>query len=151
MDKKQGDLATNRKAFHDYEILETFEAGIILLGTEIKSLRAQSAHIQEAYVTINAQQEAFLKNASISPYKFGNIFNHEEKRERKLLLHKRELLKLRKVTQEKGLTLVPLSLYLSKGLVKLKIGVAKGKKLFDKRQSIKEKEQKRTIDRCLKT
>ncbi len=147
---KEGDLTVNRKAFHDYEILETFEAGIILVGTEIKSLRDGGGNLLDAYITINPKGEAYLKNASIAPYRFGGVFNHEEKRERKLLLHKRELAKLAKVAQERGLTLIPIALYLKNGLVKVKIATAKGKKSYDKRASLKEKEQKREIDRSMK-
>ncbi len=143
------ELVSNRKAFHDYEILETFEAGIILLGTEIKSLRNHGGHLQDAYILISSGA-AILKNASISPYRFGNIHNHEEKRERQLLLHKREIEKLKNATQEKGLTLIPLSFYLKKGLVKVKIGIARGKKAYDKRAALKTKQHKQDIDRALK-
>ncbi|MBM3191546.1 MAG: SsrA-binding protein SmpB [Chlamydiae bacterium] len=144
------DLASNRKAFHDYEILEIYEAGIALWGTEIKSLREGGASLQEAYIKI-LKNEAFLLNAHIPPYHFGNIYNHAEKRERKLLLHGYEIRKLKKAIQEKGLTLIPLSLYLnSKGVCKVKVGVAKGKKLHDKRASIQAKEEKRSIQRELK-
>jgi SsrA-binding protein len=144
------DLATNRKAFHDYEILDTFEAGIVLLGTEIKSLRDHGGSLQDSYVLIS-NGEAFLKNASIAPYKFGNIHNHEEKRSRKLLLHKKEILKLDSLSREKGLTLIPLSMYLKNGFVKVKIASARGKKLHDKRAALKAKEHKRTIDRAMRT
>lgn len=144
------DLATNRKAFHDYEILDTFEAGISLLGTEIKSLRDHGGNLQDAYILI-ASGEAFLKNASIAPYKFGNIHNHEEKRTRKLLLHKKEILKLDALSREKGLTLIPLAMYLKKGFVKVKIATARGKKLRDKRAALKEREHKRAIDRALRS
>ena len=143
------DLVSNRKAFHHYEILETLEAGIVLLGTEIKSLRNHGGNIQDAYVVFH-QGDAYLKNATISPYKFGNLFNHEERRERKLLLHKRELLRLKSMTDEKGLTVVPLAFYLKKGFVKVKLGVARGKKAHDKRASIKAREAQRSINRSLK-
>ncbi len=148
--KRPGELVSNRKAFHDYEILETFEAGIVLLGTEIKSLRDHGGSLQDAYVQVSKGQ-IYLKNANIAHYKYGNIHNHEEKRERKLLLHKKEIKKINTALQEKGLTAVPLGMYLSnKGFVKVKIALAKGKKLFDKRDSIKEREQKRSVDRMLK-
>lgn len=150
MKKKEGDLAVNRRAFHDYEILETFDAGLVLLGTEIKSLRDGGGNLQDGYILITDAGEAFLKNSSIAPYKFGSVFNHEEKRDRKLLLHKRELAKLKKFTQEKGLTLIPLSFYLNKGYVKVKLATARGKKSYDKRASIKEKEQKRAIEKRMK-
>jgi len=143
------DLATNRKAFHDYEILDTFEAGIVLLGTEIKSLRDHGGSLQDSYVLVS-NGEAFLKNASIAPYKFGNIHNHEEKRSRKLLLHKKEILKLDSLSREKGLTLIPLSMYLKNGFVKVKIATARGKKLHDKRAALKEREQKRAINRAMR-
>ena len=143
------DLVQNRKAFHDYEILQTCEAGIVLVGTEIKSLRDHGGTIQDAYVKI-LNGEAFLINASIAPYKFGNIHNHEEKRDRKLLLHKSEIEKLKKALDQKGLTLIPLSLYLSKGRCKVKLGLGKGKKSYDKREAIKKRESNRSIDRLLK-
>ncbi|HNA62357.1 MAG TPA: SsrA-binding protein SmpB [Rhabdochlamydiaceae bacterium] len=143
------DLVSNRKVFHHYEVLETMEAGIVLLGTEIKSLRNHGGNIQDAYVIFH-HGDAYLKNSSIAPYKFGNIFNHEEKRERKLLLHKRELLRLKSMTDEKGLTVVPLAFYLKKGFVKVKLGVARGKKAHDKRAAIKAREAKRSIDRSMK-
>jgi SsrA-binding protein len=143
------ELVSNRKAFHDYEILETFEAGIALLGTEIKSLRDHGGHLQDAYVTISGGI-LLLRNASIAPYRFGSIHNHEEKRERKLLMHKREIEKLRRVSEEKGLTLIPLALYLKKGIVKVKVATARGKKSYDKRAALKTKEHKRSIDRALK-
>ena len=147
--KSESELVSNRRARHDYEILETYEAGIVLLGTEIKSLRDHGGTLQDAYVLID-KREAILKQASIAPYKFGTTFNHEEKRDRKLLLHHYEITKLRKLTEQKGLTLIPLAMYLKKGIVKVKIGVARGKKQHDKRASIKEREEKRTIARILK-
>ncbi len=148
-DKKKSDneLANNRKAFHDYEILDTFEAGIVLVGTEIKSLRNHGGSLQDAYVLID-KNEVFLKNSSIAPYRFGNIHNHEERRTRKLLLHKREIHKLVALTREKGLTLIPIAMYLKDGIAKVKIASAKGKKLHDKRTALKEREHKRTIDRA---
>ena len=147
--KTDSELVSNRRAFHDYEVLETLEAGIVLLGTEIKSLRYHGGSLQDSFVSIE-KGEAFLKNSSIAPYKFGNVFNHEEKRNRKLLLHFYEIAKLKKVIEQKGLTIIPLAMYLKKGLVKVKIAIAKGKKLHDKRASIKEKEQKRSIERAFK-
>jgi SsrA-binding protein len=148
-DKKKPDpeLANNRKAFHDYEILDTFEAGIVLVGTEIKSLRNHGGSLQDAYVLVD-KGEVFLKNSSIAPYRFGNIHNHEERRSRKLLLHKREIDKLVALTREKGLTLIPLAMYLKNGIVKVKIASAKGKKAYDKRAALKEREDKRHIDRA---
>ena len=149
MSKKSGDLVSNRKARHDYEILETFEAGIALLGTEIKSLRDNGGALQEAYIKVLAN-ELFLINCSIAPYRFGNIHNHSERRDRKLLMHKREIKKLKSATQEKGLTLVPLALYLKNGRVKVKLALAKGKKTIDKRHSIKEREEKVRMQKAIK-
>jgi SsrA-binding protein len=143
------DLVSNRKAFHNYEILETLEAGIILLGTEIKSLRNHGGNIQDSFVVFH-RGEAYIKNSSIAPYKYGNLFNHEERRERKLLLHKRELLRLKSLTEEKGLSLIPIALYLKKGFVKVKLGVARGKKAYDKRAAIKARDDKRAIQRTMK-
>lgn len=143
------DLSTNRRALYDYEIVDTLEAGIVLTGTEVKSLRNHGGNIQEGYIKI-LDGQAWLIGASIAPYTFGNLFNHEERRDRKLLLHKRELLKLKAASAEKGMTLVPIALYLNKGKVKLKLGIAKGKKKHDKRSSLIEKEKKREIDRAMK-
>ncbi|NGX55439.1 MAG: SsrA-binding protein [Chlamydiae bacterium] len=147
--KKSNDLASNRKAYHDYEILETFEAGIELLGTEVKSLRNHGGNIQEGYVKI-LRDELWLVNASIAPYSFGNVFNHEERRDRKLLMHKREIVRLGGTVALKGLALLPLSLYLKKGRVKIKIGIGRGKKQYDKRKTMVEREKKREIDRAMK-
>ncbi len=147
--KNKAEIATNRQAFYHYEILETFEAGIVLLGTEIKSLRENSATLRDAYVVID-HHEPFLKNASIVPYQLGNRYNHLEKRDRKLLLHKNEILKLKRLIEQKGLTIIPLAIYLKKGYAKIKIGAARGKKEYDKRSSIKEREEKRLIQKALK-
>lgn len=149
MTKSESELVSNRRARHDYEILETYEAGIVLLGTEIKSLRNHGGALQDAFVLIE-KGEAFLKNASIAPYSYGSIYNHEERRDRKLLLHKKEIEKLKKVVEQKGLTIIPLAMYLKKGFVKVKIAVGRGKKLHDKRSSIKTRDQKREIDRMLR-
>lgn len=143
------ELVSNRKAGFQYEILETFETGIVLLGTEIKSLRDHGGSLQEAYVTIDAD-ELWLVNSSIAPYRFASFYNHEEKRKRKLLMHKKEIRKLAIAIQEKGLTCIPLSIYLKKGRAKVKIALARGKKLHDKRESIKEREDTRAIQRALK-
>jgi SsrA-binding protein len=143
------DLVSNRRAFHDYEILETFEAGIVLQGTEIKSIRDHGASLQEAYVKV-LHSEVWLIGASIAPYRFGNIHNHEEKRDRKLLLHKREINRLKVASQEKGLTIIPLAFYLKQGRVKTRIALAKGKKAFDKRASIKERDEQRLLRQALK-
>jgi SsrA-binding protein len=130
-------------------VLDTFEAGIVLQGTEIKSLRTHGGSLQDAYILIS-DHEAWLKGSSISPYRFGNIHNHEEKRERKLLLHKNEILKLKRLSQEKGLSLIPLSFYLKNGYVKVKIGSCLGKKMYDKRAALKAREHQKSIDRALK-
>jgi len=142
------DLVSNRRARHNYEILDTFEAGIVLQGTEIKSLRNHGGSLQDAYVDVRGH-ELWLLNASIAPYSFGNLYNHEEKRMRKLLMHKREIEKLRRATSEKGLAIIPLAIYLKKGKAKVKIAIAKGKKSYDKRAALKEKEHKRDIQRNL--
>lgn len=144
-----GEVVSNRSARHHFEVLETLEAGIALVGTEIKSLRDGGGNLQDNYVSIN-NGEAYLKQASISPYRFGNIHNHVEKRDRKLLLHKSEILKIKKQIEEKGLTAVALSLYFSKGRIKVKIGICRGKKAHDKRESLKKSEQLRDIQQALK-
>lgn len=149
MNMESKELVSNRRAYHDYEILETFEAGILLQGTEVKSLRDGGGSLQESYVKI-INNEPLLLGATIAPYRFGNIHNHPDKRDRKLLLHKREIAKLLAASQEKGLTILALALYFKKGHVKVKIGLARGKKLVDKRASIKERDEKRTIQRALK-
>lgn len=148
--KSDSELVSNRRAGHEYEILDTYEAGIILKGTEIKSLRDHGGSLQEAYVLVSDKGEVILKNSSIAPYRFGSVFNHAERRDRQLLLHKREILKLKTSSQEKGLTLIPLAMYLKNGVVKVRIGVARGKRHYDKRASLKEKEHKRAIDRAMK-
>ncbi|MBS0650339.1 MAG: SsrA-binding protein SmpB [Verrucomicrobia bacterium] len=147
--KNDSELVSNRKATYEYEILDTWEAGIVLVGTEIKSLRNHGGSLQDSYVLVS-KGEVILKNASIAPYKFGNLFNHEERRDRKLLLHKREIEKLYTLSQEKGLTLIPLGMFLKNGFVKVKIACCRGKKLHDKRASIKEREHKKAIDRALR-
>ncbi|MEI6242398.1 MAG: SsrA-binding protein SmpB [Chlamydiota bacterium] len=142
----QKELVSNRKAFYDYEIMESFEGGIALQGTEIKSLRNHGGSLQDAYITIE-KDELWLIHSSIAPYQFGSIHNHEERRKRKLLMHKHEISRLKKATDEKGLTLIPLALYLKKGIVKVRIAIAKGKKNYDKRADIKDKENKRMLQR----
>jgi SsrA-binding protein len=149
MKNKNADLISNRRATFDYEILEVFEAGIVLLGTEIKSLRNHGGNLQDAYVKV-VGGEAILVGCNIAQYSFGNIHNHEEKRERKLLLHKKEINQLKVAAQEKGLTLIPIAMYLKNGRAKVKIGLAKGKKTFDKRQAIRDRDDARTIAKALK-
>ena len=142
-------VARNKKASHEYFILETYEAGIVLVGTEIKSVRNTKVSIQDAYCEIR-HQEMFVNNMHISQYEKGNIFNHKEERERKLLLHKKEIIKLFSKVQLEGLTIIPLEVYISNGICKVKIGLCKGKKLFDKRNDIKEKSVKRDIEKKYK-
>ncbi len=147
--KADNEIAKNREAFFHYEIIETFEAGLCLQGTEVKSLRANGATLRDSYATVTGD-EAFMLNASIAPYQFGNIHNHEEKRPRKLLLHKREIEKLRKACEQQGFTIVPLSIYEKKGLFKVSIAIARGKKLYDKREAIKTREENRRVAKTLK-
>ncbi|MDO8282559.1 MAG: SsrA-binding protein SmpB [Thermodesulfovibrionia bacterium] len=142
-------VAANKKAYHDYTILETYEAGISLVGTEVKSLREGNANLKESYVLVK-EGEAVLLNCHISPYSHGNINNHEPLRTRKLLLHKKEIEKLFGRIREAGLTVVPLKLYFSKGKAKLEIGLAKGKRQYEKREATKKKEADRDIQRHLK-
>lgn len=139
----------NRKVKHDYQIFDTYEAGIVLKGTEIKSIRAGKANLKDSYATIK-NGEAMLLNMHISPYEQGNIFNHEETRTRKLLLHKKEILKLRDKIKLEGYTLVPIKLYFKNGKAKILIGVAKGKKNYDKRETIKQRDIERDIKAKLK-
>jgi SsrA-binding protein len=147
--RSNAEICSNRRATHDYEILEVFEAGMQLLGTEVKSLRDHGGSLQDAYVLVDSQDSVILKNASIAPYRFGGMaFNHPERRDRKLLLHKREILKLKAFSQEKGLTLIPLSIFLKNGFMKIKIASARGKKTYDKRAALKEKEHERAIRRA---
>lgn len=141
--------ATNRQAHHEYFILETYEAGIALTGTEVKSLRQGKANINDAFARID-NGECILYEMHISPYEFGNRFNPDPKRPRKLLLHKREILKLYSEIKEKGLTLIPLKIYFTRGIAKVELGLAKGKKLYDKRDDMAKKEADRKIDRAMK-
>lgn len=135
-------IVTNRAAFHEYHILEKYEAGVALEGTEVKSVRSGQVQLKDAYVAVR-DHEAWLFNAHISPYAFGNRENHDPVRARKLLLHRREIQKLDQATTIKGMTLVVTRVYLKGGRVKLEIGVARGKKLYDKRES----EMRRTVER----
>ncbi|TCS78981.1 SsrA-binding protein SmpB [Pectinatus cerevisiiphilus] len=142
-------VCENRKARHDYFIHETFEAGLALVGTEVKSLRAGRANLKDSFAFIR-NGEAVLENVHISPYEHGNIFNHDPLRTRKLLLHKAEITRLFSKTKEKGLTLIPLKIYFARGKAKVELALASGKKNYDKRQAIAEKTAKREIDRALK-
>ncbi len=139
-------IATNRKARHEFEIIETLEAGLVLTGSEIKSVREARVSLQEAFVTIDAG-EAWLQGAHIAPYEWAGYAGHEPLRRRKLLLHRREIRQLGFSTRAKGMTLVPLRLYLKNGRAKLELGLARGKKLFDKRQTLRERETKRQVER----
>ena len=139
----------NRKAKYDYEILDTIEAGIVLTGTEIKSIKNGSANLKDSYAIIK-NGEIFLLNMHISHYEQGYIFNHEETRTRKLLLHKKEILKLNDKVKMLGYTLVPIKLYFKKNKSKILVGIAKGKKNYDKREAIKKKDIQRDIDRQMK-
>ncbi|MGC6525761.1 MAG: SsrA-binding protein SmpB [Flavobacteriaceae bacterium] len=141
----------NRKARFSYEILDTYTAGIVLTGTEIKSIRASKASIAESFCEFNEQGELFAINMTVQEYDYGNHFNHKPKAERKLLLNKKELRKLEKEVKNTGLTVIPLKLFINeKGFAKLQIALAKGKKLFDKRDTIKDRENKRNLDRIKK-
>ena len=139
----------NRKAYHDYFVLEAIEAGIVLTGTEIKSIRENGANIKDSYAIIK-NNEVFLLNMHISRYEQGGVFNHEETRTRKLLLNKKEILKLKEKITLNGNTLVPLKLYFKHGVLKVSLGVCKGKKNYDKRETIKERDIKREISRDFK-
>lgn len=143
-------ICTNRKAFHDYHIEEKFEAGLVLTGTEIKSLREGRANLKDSFGKIK-NGELFLVNAHISPYSAGNIWNHEPKRDRKLLMHRREIDKLFGKVKEKGYTLVPLALYFNKrNRAKLELALGKGKASYDKREAIRRKDERRIAERELR-
>ncbi|MBI5847726.1 MAG: SsrA-binding protein SmpB [Nitrospirae bacterium] len=143
-------VAQNRKAFHDYFIEETLEAGMVLTGTEVKSLRDARANLMDSYVLIK-DNEVFLFNCHISPYTHGNIMNHDPVRTRKLLLHKKELVKLQAKAAQKGYSVIPLKIYFKNGRAKTEIGLAKGKKQYEKRETIKKKEADREIERAMKS
>lgn len=142
-------IAENRKARHDYFIEETYECGLVLVGTEVKSIRGGKVNLKDSYAQVK-KGELFIVGMHISPYEQGNIFNCDPFRERKLLLHKREILKLQALTQRDGYSLVPLKLYFKDGRVKMELAVAKGKKLYDKRASLAEKDAKRDMERRYK-
>ena len=148
-DSRNKTLAENRKARHDYFIEEAMEAGIELVGTEVKSIRGGKVNLKDSYAQVR-NGEIFVCNMHISPYEQGNIFNKDPLRERRLLLHKSEIMRLASFIAQQGYTLVPLSLYLKEGKVKVNLGVAKGKKNYDKRDTMLEKAAKRDIDRQMK-
>ena len=142
-------IAQNKKAWHDYFVDEKYEAGIALFGTEVKSIRAGAVNLKDSYCSVK-NGELFMLGVHISPYEKGNIFNREPRRERKLLMHKREIMKINGMLTQKGYTLVPLSLYFSGKNVKVELGLCRGKKLYDKRDTIAKKEVNREIDRKMK-
>ena len=142
-------ITSNRRARRNYFISETLEAGLVLQGTEAKALREGRANLQDAYCKVERDQ-MFLLNAHISPYSHGNLNNHDPVRPRKLLLHKREIGKWKKATEQKGFTIIPLKLYFKNGYAKIEIGLARGKKLYDKRTDIAERDTQRRIDRALR-
>lgn len=148
-DPKDPVLATNRKAFHDYHVMDRFEAGIQLLGTEVKSCRARAIQLQEGFVKIENNQ-ALLYNVHIAAYDFGNRFNHKAKQTRRLLLHKKEILKLAQWLNTKGGTLIPLKFYLQKGLVKVEIAYCQGKTHADQREVLRKKETERELQRFVR-
>jgi SsrA-binding protein len=142
-------LVRNRRALHDYDIEETMEAGIVLVGSEVKSLRDARGNLQDAYAEIR-NDEMWLVNAQIQEYPWANQFNHEPMRPRKLLLHKREIRRAAVKTQQRGFTLIPLAIYLKEGRIKVELALAAGKKLYEKREATREAEAQRDIDRALK-
>lgn len=142
-------VAKNKKAYHEYFVLESFEAGISLSGTEVKSIRAGGVSLKEAWCSID-NGEMIIKQMNISPYDHGNIFNRDPKRNRKLLLHKKEIMRLLGAVKQQGLTLIPLSVYFKGSLIKVQIGLCKGKQLHDKRAVAAKKDANRAIDRALK-
>ena len=142
-------IATNKKAFHEYFVLESFEAGISLSGTEVKSIRAGGVNLKDSWCSID-NGELIIKQMHISPYDHGNIFNKEPKRDRKLLMHKREIMRLFGTVKQQGLTLIPLSIYFKGSLVKVQVGHCKGKQLHDKRATAAKRDANRAIDRALK-
>jgi SsrA-binding protein len=142
-------VATNRRARHEYEILETFEAGLVLRGTEVKSLRTGQVNFKDSYATVR-NDELWLLGCHISPYSHGTDANHDPERDRKLLLHRREITRLTGKIAERGLTVVPLKLYFKKGRAKIEIGLARGKKLHDKRATLRERETRREMDRAVR-
>lgn len=138
----------NKKAYFDYFIEDTYEAGIVLTGTEIKSIRKGSCNLKDTYARIK-NNEVYVINMFIAPYEQGSVFNHDERRERKLLLHKKEIYKIKQKMEKEGYSLVPVKLYLKNGKAKILLGVAKGKKNYDKRMSIKERDIKRNLEKVI--
>ena len=152
MAKPKNDLprvAQNKKAYHDYFVLETYEAGLALFGTEVKSIRAGKVNLKDAWCNIE-NDEIFANGMHISPYEQGNIFNRDPMRPKKLLMHKREIRRLFAAVKQQGLTLIPLSIYFVNGRAKLEVGLCKGKKNYDKRDAAAERDAKRTMERAMK-
>lgn len=151
MPKKEGikEIASNRKAFHDYFVLERFEAGIELFGTEVKSIRAGQVNLKDSYCTIR-EDELFVRGMHVSPYEKGNIFNRDPDRVRRLLMHRKEILKLNQRVMLEGVALVPLSVYFKDSRVKVEVGLCKGKKLYDKRDTDAKRQAQRDMDRSMK-
>ncbi len=149
MKDEKRDVATNRKAFHDYFVLDRYEAGIELAGTEVKSIRAGNINLKDSFCTVK-NGEIFLRGMHISPYSHGNIFNKDPVRPRRLLMHKKEINRLNARIMQDGVALIPLSVYFKGSLIKVELGLCKGKKLHDKRDSEAEKESKRSIERTMK-
>jgi SsrA-binding protein len=151
MPKQQGvkEITSNRKAFHEFFVLERYEAGIELAGTEVKSVREGGANLKDSYCTVK-DGEIFVRGMHISPYEKGNIFNRDPVRPRRLLMHKREIMKLNDAIMQQGIALVPLSMYFKDSRVKVELGVCKGKKLYDKRESDMVRDAKRDMDRAMK-
>lgn len=143
------EIAANRKAFHDFFVMERFEAGIELAGTEVKSIRAGQINLKDSYCTIK-NNELWARNVHISPYEKGNIFNKDPVRPRRLLMHRREIMKLNARIMQDGFALIPLSVYFKDGLAKVELGLCKGKKLHDKREATAERESRRELDRIMK-
>ena len=144
-------IADNRKARHEYIVLDSFEAGIELFGTEVKSVRKGAVNLRDSWCEVSSSNEMFAKGIHISPYEQGNIFNREPTRDRKLLMHKREIIRLRNEVMQQGLTLIPLSLYFKDSLVKVQLGLCRGKKLYDKRASAATRDAKRDMERYQKS
>lgn len=150
MAEKESTITTNRRAWFEYEIFQTFEAGIVLTGTEVKSLRQGHVNMSDSYCRVSSPTTAYIQQLHITPYGFGSWTNHDPTRERKLLLHRQELNRLYSTLREKGTTLIPLKMYFKGSLIKVSIGIARGKKLHDKRQTLKDREAKREMDQSIK-
>ena len=150
MKEQSRNITVNRKARHDYTILQSVEAGVVLVGTEVKACRQNKANLVDSYAKIDSNMEVWMHNSFINIYEQGNIFNHEPTRERKLLLSKKEIRKLDRGIKEKGHTLIPLKMYFTRGKVKVELGLAKGKRSYDKREAIRDRDLKREEQRRIK-